>query len=261
MRDPDALDAARVLALGILVAAAASLLVWRGVHPVVAGAVQQIGFHVVPLIYARWSGLRTFASSGFVRLPLRSLAFVLMASLGSLWLLNGLVHLQKDVVRSAGYEKQAEEQERQIQRGIETAQKQGAGPALALLVLIPPLCEETFFRGILFRGILARFGAAVAIAATSILFALFHAMDIQKILMLILGCYFGFLVYITRSLWASIVAHGVNNLAVLTLMWIHQGNLPDIVGPWWMYVLSALVFGLAVTMLVLDRKEEAPQRH
>ncbi len=256
MRDPDARDAALVLALAILVAAAASLLLWAGVPGPAAGAIQQIGFFLAPLVYARAAKLRPFVSNGFVRLPLRRLALVLMASLGSLWLLNGLVHVQERIVRSAGYEEQAKAQEQQIQRGIEAAQKQGAAPALALLVLIPPLCEETFFRGILFRGVLARFGAGVAIASTSILFALFHMIDIQKILMLILGCYFGFLVYITRSLWASIVAHGVNNLAVLTLMWIHQGNLPDIVGPWWMYVLSAIVFGLAMTMLVLDRKAE-----
>ena len=256
MREPDALDAARVLALAILVAAAASLLVWAGLPAPAAGAFQQIGFLVAPLLYARWAGLRPLVSSGYVRLPLRRLVFVLVASLGSLWLLNGLVHVQKEVVRSAGYEQQAEQQERQIQRGIEAAQEQGAAPALALLVLIPPLCEETFFRGILFRGVLARFGAAVAIASTSILFALFHAMDIQKVLMLVLGCYFGFLTYITGSLWASVVAHGVNNLAVLTLMWLYRGNLPDIVGPWWMYVFSALVFGLGMTMLVLDRRAE-----
>jgi membrane protease YdiL (CAAX protease family) len=256
MREPDALDSARVLALALLVAGAASLLVWRGVPAAVAGALQQIGFLAAPLLYARLANLRPFLANGFVRLPLRRLVFVLLASLGSLWLLNGLVHVQKDAVRSLGYEKQAEQQERRIQEGIEAAQRKGAAPALALLVLVPPLCEETFFRGVLFRGVLARFGAAVAIGATSILFALFHAMDVQKILMLILGCYFGVLVYLTRSLWASIVAHGVNNLAVLTLMWIHKGDLPDIVGPWWMYVLSALVFGLAMTMLVLDRNAE-----
>ena len=256
MRDPDAWDAAWVLALAILVAASASVLLWAGMPSAAAGAVQQIGFFAVPLVYARWAKLRPFVSNGFVRLPLRRLALVVMASLGSLWLLNGLVHVQERLVRSAGYEEQAKAQEQQIQRGIEAAQKQGAAPALALLVLIPPLCEETFFRGILFRGILARFGAGVAIASTSILFALFHVIDIQKILMLILGCYFGFLVYVTRSLWASIVAHGVNNLAVLTLTWIYKGNLPDIVGPWWMYVLSALVFGMAVTMLVLDRNDQ-----
>ena len=258
MREPDALDSARVLALALLVAAAASVLLWAGLPPAAAGAIQQIGFFGAPLLYARWTGLRPLASNGFVPLPLRRLVFVLIASLGTLWLLNGLVHVQERVVRSAGYEKQAKAQERQIQEGIKVAQDRGAAPALALLVLIPPLCEETFFRGILFRGLLARFGVGVAVASTSILFAVFHMIDIQRILMLILGCYFAFLVYLTGSLWASILAHGVNNLAVLTLTWIYKGQLPDIIGPWWMYVLSAVVFGLGITMLVLDRRAEKP---
>jgi hypothetical protein len=49
----------------------------------------------------------------------------------------------------------------------------------------------------------------------------------------------------------------VNNLAVIVLMWTYKGKLPEFVAPWWMYVLSAAVFGLAITMLVLDRKESA----
>src|SRR5262245_58237360 len=169
MREPDALDSARVLALALLVAVAASVLTMAGIPAAAAGAIQQVGFFGAPLLYARWARLRPFASNGFVPLPLRRLGWVLIASLGSLWLLNGVVHVQERVVRRAGYEKQAKAQEQQIQRGIEAAQKQGVAPALALLVLIPPLCEETFFRGILFRGLLARFGVGVAIAATSIL--------------------------------------------------------------------------------------------
>ena len=46
MRAPDALDSARVLALALLVAGAASILVWRGVPPAVAGAVQQLQMKV-----------------------------------------------------------------------------------------------------------------------------------------------------------------------------------------------------------------------
>jgi len=65
-------------------------------------------------------------------------------------------------------------------------------------------------------------------------------------LMIFVGAYFGLLVYLTGSLWAGILAHAVNNLAVIVLMWIYKGKLPDFVAPWWMYVLSAVVFGLAI---------------
>ena len=50
MREPDAVDAARVLALALLAIAATILLVWAGVDVAFAGAFQQIAFLVGPLI-------------------------------------------------------------------------------------------------------------------------------------------------------------------------------------------------------------------
>jgi membrane protease YdiL (CAAX protease family) len=253
-REPDVLDAARVLALGVVALGGAMLLAIARVPATAAGVLMQLSFVAVPLGYARWAGLRPFAANGFVPLPLRRLVLVLAASLGSLWLLNGLTHVQTRMIRKAGFEKKAQEEEESIREGIVHAQDQGAAPALALLVLIPPLCEETFFRGLLFRGLLARFGPAMALGATSVLFALLHRTVVQTGLMVFLGCYFGLLVWLTGSLWASLIAHGVNNLAVLTLMWIYKGRLPEFTGPWWMYALSGAVFALAMTLLVLDRK-------
>jgi membrane protease YdiL (CAAX protease family) len=253
MREPDALDAARVLALALLAIAGAMLLAWLG-YPVVATVFQQASFFAGPLLYGRRAGLRPFIASGYVPVPLRRLALVLIASLGSFWLLNGLTHVQTRVIRAAGYEEKAKAEEEQIRKGIEEARKEGALPALSLLVLIPPLCEETFFRGILFRGLISRFGIGVALGATSLLFAFLHQTLVQTVLMIFLGCYFGTLVFLTGSLWSSLLAHAVNNLAVLVLMWIYGGNLPEFVAPWWMYLLSGVVFVLAMSQLALDRK-------
>ncbi len=255
MREPDALDSARVLALALLAVAGAWLLLWAGL-PVVANAFQQAGFLAIPLLYARGAGLRPFLANGYVALRLRQGALVLLASLGTLWLLYGLTHLQTKVIEKAGYKKEAEAEERHIRQGIERAQEQGAVPALSLLVLIPPFCEETFFRGILFRGLLNRFGLGVALGVTSVLFAYFHQTIVQTVLMVFLGCYFGTLVYLTGSLWSSILAHAVNNLVVLVLMWRYKGDLPEFRAPWWMYAMSAVVFGLAMTALAFDRKSQ-----
>jgi membrane protease YdiL (CAAX protease family) len=253
MREPDALDSARVLALALLAVGGAWLLFRAGV-PVLAGVFQQVAFLATPLLYARGAGLRPFAANGFAALRLRQVALVLVASLGTLWLLYGLTHVQTKVIEKAGYKKEAEAEERHIREGIQHAQEQGAVPALSLLVLIPPLCEETFFRGILFRGLLNRFGIGVALGVTSVLFAYFHQTIVQTVLMVFLGCYFGALVYLTGSLWSSMLAHAVNNLVVLVMMWRYKGDLPEFRAPWWMYVFSALVFVLAMTGLAFDRK-------
>jgi membrane protease YdiL (CAAX protease family) len=254
MREPDARDAARVLALALLVLGAAMLLAHLGLPPFLSAVLLQGSFFGLPLLYARLVGVRPFAFSGFARLSPRQAALVLVASIGSFWLLYGLSRVQMEVIRAAGYEKQAQEEERQINRGIESARNQGALPALALLVLIPPLCEETFFRGILLRGLASRFGLAVALGGTSLLFSAFHGTLVQKGLMIALGCYFGALVHLTGSLWASILAHAVNNLAVLTMTWIYGTELPEFSAPWWIYGFSGVVFVLGLAALALERQ-------
>lgn len=252
-RKPDARDAARVLAI-TLVPIAAAMGLARLRLPELGSALLQASFFVIPLLYARVAGLGTLAGNGFAPLPLRRALFVLLAALGTFWLLNGLTHLQDLAVRAMGLEEKAQAQTEQIRRGIEEARKVGLAPTLALFVVIPPFCEEVFFRGVLFRGLLKRFGPVISIGGTAVVFAAFHAMDVQKVLMVFVGAYFGTLVYLTGSLWAGILAHAANNLAVIVLMWIYEGRLPEFVAPWWMYVLSAIVFGLAMTMLALDRE-------
>jgi membrane protease YdiL (CAAX protease family) len=255
-REPDARDSAWVLAIALVPIAAAMGLAMAG-KAAVGGLLVQASFLLIPLLYARRAGLGTLAGNGFAPLPPRRIAFVLLASLGSLWLLNGLTHLQDLAVRALGWQEKAQAQSEVIRQGIETVQKRGVAPTLVAFVVLPPLCEELFFRGVLFRGLLRRFRPVVAIGSTTVLFAWFHGMDVQKFLMLFVGGYFGTLVYLTGSLWAGILAHAVNNLAVITLMWIYEGRLPAIVGPWWMYLLSAIVFALGMALLVLDRKASA----
>ena len=126
-----------------------------------------------------------------------------------------------------------------------------------LFSILPPICEETFFRGLLFRGVRSRFGPGVALAATSILFSAVHQTLVQKGMMLFLGCYFGLLVHLTGSLWASILAHAVNNFAVIVVTWKFGTALKDMPLPWWMLGLSAIVFSLATAALALDRRPRA----
>lgn len=82
----------------------------------------------------------------------------------------------------------------------------------ALFVLILPVCEELLFRGILFRALRPRLGGAWAAVLSSALFALLHVNPVGAML-------FGFanvLLYTrTRSLWACMAAHALNNLIVV----------------------------------------------
>ena len=100
--------------------------------------------------------------------------------------------------------------------GVKEALNVARDPALftaSLLVMavLAPLAEETVFRGLLYGWMETRWGATVAWAASSLLFAAAHAEPAHVLLVLPLGLWFGFLRWRSGSLWPSLVAHVVNN--------------------------------------------------
>jgi membrane protease YdiL (CAAX protease family) len=255
MRDePDAIDAARVLALALLGVAGAGFAAEQGLPRPVAAAAQQVLFLVIPLAYARVVGLRPLRSCGFAPLRFRQAFLVLLVALGTMWLLKGVADSQGEFFRGVGLEDTAREEERRIHEGIRAAQRRGVAPALGLLVLLPPLCEETFFRGLLLRGLASRFGAALSVGATALVFASLHGTVVQFVLMTILGILWGALVRLTGSLWSSILAHAVNNLSVVVVTWIFGESLPSLAAPGWMLGLSAGVVGLGLALLAAEQR-------
>lgn len=93
-------------------------------------------------------------------------------------------------------------------------------PALLITILIAGVfagvCEEVLFRGLINKGY-AKLGVVGSIALSSILFGILHR-DIQKaVSTMLLGVLFGFIVYRTKSIYAGIVAHFINNTVAVLL--------------------------------------------
>ena len=89
-----------------------------------------------------------------------------------------------------------------------------AGPpaAVALLVAVgAPLTEELLFRGVLLRGMLARYSTWHALAGSALLFAASHWFPVKVFLMLPAGVALGWLYVRYRSLWPPLLAHAMNN--------------------------------------------------
>ncbi len=80
------------------------------------------------------------------------------------------------------------------------------------------ICEEFFFRGMMLDAYAARFGAKNGIIISAVLFGLFHFSPQNLLGPIFLGLLFGYLVLITESLLAGILAHMTNNgVAVLVM--------------------------------------------
>ncbi|HET7321479.1 MAG TPA: CPBP family intramembrane glutamic endopeptidase [Longimicrobiaceae bacterium] len=92
----------------------------------------------------------------------------------------------------------------------------GGRVAVAVLaVVFAPVMEEIFFRGLIQHTLERRWGVGPGIFTAALLFALAHFLPWVLPLHIFLGLAFGYVVYVTRSIWAGMALHAVNNAAAL----------------------------------------------
>ena len=88
-----------------------------------------------------------------------------------------------------------------------------------ILALLPALVEEVFFRGLML-GSLRKVKTVYAVIAVSVCFALYHCSAAQLVYQLVYGVGLCLLFIVSNSVIPCIVAHFINNFAVITLEYI-----------------------------------------
>jgi membrane protease YdiL (CAAX protease family) len=86
------------------------------------------------------------------------------------------------------------------------------------VVVVAPVAEELFFRGLLLRGYLARYSVTTAVWVSALLFALFHLNPWQAIVALPLGVAYAWLVLHTGSVLPSMLSHAMVNFSTNFLL-------------------------------------------
>jgi membrane protease YdiL (CAAX protease family) len=130
--------------------------------------------------------------------------------------------------------------------------------SLFTLALVAPLTEETLFRGLILKSFARRYGNWPGVVLSSALFALFHLNIWQALTAFLAGLYLGWVFLSARSLFPSMVVHGLfNGLPVLlaALGFLMPGyNLPVVPGAqgfqpplWVLGGLAVLFLGLWLT--------------
>jgi membrane protease YdiL (CAAX protease family) len=91
-------------------------------------------------------------------------------------------------------------------------------PLTVLAVAIGPgIVEELWCRGFVGRGLSARYGIVTSVFVTSLLFAAMHIDPSQFLGIAIMGAYLHFVYLTTRSIWAPILLHALNNGVAIAL--------------------------------------------
>jgi hypothetical protein len=96
------------------------------------------------------------------------------------------------------------------------------GLLLAFLAIGAPIVEETFFRGLVLRGLLGRLPVPLAIIVSALAFALAHFEAVQFAGLAVFGVILGLLAWRTGRLGPGIAAHaGFNAVAVFSIAHVH----------------------------------------
>lgn len=140
--------------------------------------------------------------------------------------------------------------------------------SLCIVGLLAGLSEELFFRGAMLRLFRqANMNPHVSIWLVAIIFSIMHFQFFGFVPRMLLGAYFGYLVWWTRCLWIPVIVHAVNNSTVVVAQWAARGDeqetIVNTVGtsgtPVWIYAVSFL---LTIVGLILvyrnSRRNHAP---
>lgn len=96
-------------------------------------------------------------------------------------------------------------------------------PVLVLAIAVAPaIAEELVFRGIIGRGLVARWGVPIGVLLTSVFFAVVHIHPAHAAVVIPMGIFLHLVYLATRSFWAPVLLHFLNNgLAIVLTKYPH----------------------------------------
>lgn len=110
-------------------------------------------------------------------------------------------------------------------RMLDTASLGGMFVNLAVIALLTAFGEELFFRGTLQNASGASGAHHTAIWVVALVFSAMHFQVFGFVPRLLLGAWFGYLFFWTRSIYVPITAHFINNGVVVVCTWLsRKGN-------------------------------------
>ncbi len=209
------LQAIIVGAIVSLVAASTALAIFNGGELSVGGTLVQLtstqigllavtgGLVVAPRALA---GLRLLPASRLWQTLAIGLALAIPAWVGVTLLAN----LSAAVLRALGVEQDTGIVDSVMQRGDPTV-------IVLAVVLVAPIAEELFFRGVVYNAWEREYGGRVAVLGSAALFALIHASLYLFVPIFALGVVLALVYRWTRSLPAVMVLHAGFNAVTVTL--------------------------------------------
>jgi uncharacterized protein len=113
------------------------------------------------------------------------------------------------------------------------------------IAIAPALGEELICRGLIGRGLIARWGVVRGVLATSVLFGIMHINPAQAVAVIPLGIAMHIVYLATRSFWGPVLLHLLNNaFAAAVLKYGEEWQIAKLMddgqaAPWHLLIVSA----------------------
>lgn len=207
-------------------------------------------FLVPPLVLMWWSKSSPQVFLGWCRARISPTEWgaLLLIIAGSFFTIDALAHLNMVLLPEAPWVEDLKAQEATVKLALDILLRDMVPTTLLanalIMVVVPAVGEELFFRGAV-QGLLGqKFNHHIAIAGSALFFALGHMQPLSVLPILFMGMVFGYLKHWTGSIWVPIGLHFINNATALGSAYLNDGNLLEestMAGSIWSYVGPILV--------------------
>ena len=93
-----------------------------------------------------------------------------------------------------------------------------------LVVIIVPIAEEVFFRGIIYKWLRQRAGFLIGLLVSSVAFGTLHLAAPAIAAISVLGVLCAIVYELSDSLWTAVMVHAMNNFLVIALNYLFEGT-------------------------------------
>ncbi|MCK5832979.1 CPBP family intramembrane metalloprotease [bacterium] len=130
---------------------------------------------------------------------------------------------------------------------------------LAVLAVIPAICEEILFRGYILDGLTRKWGPILGIVIAGVLFGAFHLDPFRLIPASLLGIVYGIMVFRRGSIFYGMGAHVINNSCAF-LASIYGESIceryfsGEQLAPIWLIIIAIAIFTLCFALIIKKDK-------
>ncbi len=251
-RLPHAGDSVLLIVIAVLIHLGGSLLIRWTSDPAAQGMIEifrQIGWPLAVFAYCFVTGLDVNEAAYFRFPSVRGALLAVLVAISMFWMLTAWKPVQDWMFDQFRYSPREDYQD--VRRTVEQLKKGGVFFAILTAAVWAPFREEIVFRGMGLAGAFRSWGPWAALFLTSISFGILHETIGRFFITAALGFSFGYIAICTRSVWAAMLAHGINNTMAIYL---------DRPVTWPLVATSAVVVSLAAVLLWKEkqRREESP---